>query len=113
MITELEQDFFNVFGIEPVSKWHKCKDYSCVCCDEYDNCSKREFIYPEITDRKLLEMICIIVQSKALLPIFISENIKNLKDEIIQMTIDAETKFKHNNKIDFKHQMQQLFKERV
>lgn len=60
MTTELEQEFFKVFGIEPVSKWHKCKDYSCVCCDEYDNCSKREFIYPEITDRKLLNMICLI-----------------------------------------------------
>lgn len=64
-----------------------------------------------IDARKLLEMICIVVQSKTLLPIFISENIKNLKDEIIQMTIDAETKFKHNNKIDFKQQIQQLFKD--
>ena len=62
MTTELEKEFFKTFEIEPVSKWHKCKDYSCVCCDEYDNCSKREFIYPEITDRRLLEMICIFSQ---------------------------------------------------
>lgn len=110
MTTELEQQFFKVFGIEAKRNcyWSNthCKDCNEDCVNFY---IKPE--YPEITDCKLLEMICIIVQSKALLPIFISENIKNLKDEIIQMTIDAETKFKHNNKIDFKHQIQQLFKE--
>ena len=58
MTTELEQEFYKTFEIEPISKWHKCKDYSCICCDEYDNCSKREFIYPEITDRILLKLIC-------------------------------------------------------
>jgi hypothetical protein len=62
MTTELEKEFFDTFGIEAISKWHKCKDYSCVCCDEYDNCAKREFIYPEITDRVLLELICIFSQ---------------------------------------------------
>lgn len=59
MTTEPEQEFFKVFGIEPISKWHKCRDYSCIYCDEYEFCSRGEFIYPDITAEKLLEMICI------------------------------------------------------
>lgn len=106
---DLITHFFRVFEIEPIP----IKSYGnwLIKGSIAENDKGEKVVYPEISDRKLLEMICIIVQSKALLPIFVSENIENLKDEIIQMTIDAETKFKHNNKIDFKHQIQELFKE--
>lgn len=57
MTTELEQEFFKVFGIEKSSK-------NCPMLDK-NNCifvpsECNYYQYPEITDRKLLEMICLI-----------------------------------------------------
>lgn len=101
MTTELEEQFFKTFGIEPISKWHKCKDYSCVCCDEYDNCSKREFIYPEITDRILLKLIC-----KVYCLMFSTQGttIEILKEDILKEFIYWQ------EDVD-KNEIQQLFKE--
>jgi hypothetical protein len=111
MTTELEQEFYKTFEIEPISKWHKCKDYSCVCCDEYDNCSKREFIYPEITDRKLLKMICINSY-------FCGVNFHHLwvknPDEIKAIILDEIIRWYQQKKYGHekcKCQIQQLFKE--
>lgn len=72
MITELEQEFFKVFGIKPycvrsctacyleqgIDAWEKfnCENTDCDKC-EHD---KSIWEYPEITDRKLLNMICLI-----------------------------------------------------
>lgn len=49
MTTELEQEFFKVFGVEK-QKYYACKnkDYNDVF----------EVKYPEITDRILLKLIC-------------------------------------------------------
>ena len=109
MTTELEKEFFEVFGIKPISKWHKCKDYNCVCCDEYDNCSKREFVYPEITDRKLLEMIC--VYNSTYTNGFTNYSLLNersteeLKGHILRNCLKV--------KDDVYNQIQQLFKEEI
>ena len=111
MTTELEKEFFKVFGIEPISKWHKCKDYSCVCCDEYDNCAKREFIYPEITDRDLLELMCI--QSYFLGIDFHNLGVKNpdeIKAVVLQQIINW-YQLKEYGHEKCKQQIQQLFKE--
>ena len=119
MITELEKEFFDTFGIEPISKWHKCKDYSCVCCDEYDNCAKREFIYPEITDRRLLEMICIYNEYQnnydyLVVPI----NIKTFKNDFFKIMIKSANdkymnKYYCNDVEKLKTNIQQLFKEEL
>jgi hypothetical protein len=55
MITELEEQFYKTFGIEK-QKYYACKnkDYNDVF----------EVKYPEITDRVLLELICIIANGK-------------------------------------------------
>lgn len=59
MITELEEQFFKVFGVE---KKCQCKNFI-----NYADCFRiptecKEYSYPEISDRKLLEMICIFSQ---------------------------------------------------
>lgn len=58
MITEIEKDFFDAFGIEPRKieiSCNECASYmeECGCFD----CEKE--IVPEITDRILLELIVI------------------------------------------------------
>ena len=107
MATELEQEFYKVFEIEPNSKWHKCKDYNCICCDEYEFCSKREFDYPKITDSTLLEMICICNSTyiNGYTNYFIStgKTKEELKEEILGKCITLSK--------DIKNQIQQLFKE--
>ena len=115
MTSELEQKFYDTFEIEPLSKWHKCKDYSCIYCDEYEFCSREEFIYPRITAEKLLEMICIILNAEGLLTINTEGNIADIKDFVLRFLIGKVSKnnpychYKTKNKI--KHQIQQLFKE--
>ena len=59
MTTELEEQFFKVFGVE---KKCQCKNFI-----NYADCFRiptecKEYNYPEISDRKLLEMICIFSQ---------------------------------------------------
>lgn len=64
MTTELEQEFFKVFGIEQKCKSTKFdnNDQKCEECiaDYIIGCSCDEKYYPKITDHKLLEMICIL-----------------------------------------------------
>ena len=61
MTNELEKTFFDTFGIEPKCeirtehRKHEC--YGMVDCDE---CASA--IYPQIGDRILLELICIVAK---------------------------------------------------
>lgn len=108
MTTEFEQEFFKVFGIEPKIYKTDGRDID----DNGDVCSWYiEEVYPEITDRKLLEMICINSY-------FCGVNFHNLwvknPDEIKAVILYEiirwykEQKYGHEK---CKHQIQQLFKE--
>ena len=85
MTNELEKTFFDTIGIEPKIKqqcYHLCcKDLNCKECDE---ATKK---YPQITDRILLELICIINQMDLYfydeLYYFTAFNYKDLKEEVI------------------------------
>lgn len=59
MTTELEEQFFKVYGVE---KKCQCKNFinDADCFRIHTEC--KEYNYPEISDRKLLEMICIFSQ---------------------------------------------------
>jgi len=52
MTTELEQEFFKVFGIEPIPL--ELYGYWLV-----KGTIENGMVYPEITDRKLLQLLCI------------------------------------------------------
>lgn len=55
MITELEQEFYDTFGIEPFCDL-PCNKRGVECTDN-TYCGNK---YPDITAEKLLEMICIL-----------------------------------------------------
>ena len=96
-MNDIEQHFFKVFGIEKRCLYPKLCKYKGQC-----ECTCAHYTYPEITDRKLLEMICILVKTQTSYPINKS-NIKDIKDEVLQRCV--------NLKSYIKHQIQQLFKE--
>lgn len=121
MTTELEEQFFKKFGIEPecvrgcgqyyfengnIDAWNvfDCKNSDCSKC-EHD---KSIWRYPEITDRKLLEMICIL-NKEAIYGysdwggnFIIGETVQELKESILTDCIE--------NKSKIFNQIQQLFK---
>jgi hypothetical protein len=57
MTTELEQEFFKVFGIEPIPI--KSYGYWLIKGSIAENDKGEKVVYPEITDRKLLQLLCI------------------------------------------------------
>ena len=104
MTTELEQEFFKVFGIEP--KYIEGENLI-----EY---SYGKLEYPEITDRVLLEIICIHSYFCGLglnLSNLYVKNPAELEAVIMQQIINwyQDKKYGHEK---CKHQIQKLFKEK-
>ena len=69
MITDIEKQFFDTFGIEPKDRFKGCKNgitFYTYGCDmpSCKGCSKeiREKEYPQITDSVLLKLICILTR---------------------------------------------------
>ena len=67
MITDIEKQFFDTFGIEPKDRFKGCENgitFYTYGCDmpSCKGCSKeiREKEYPQITDSVLLKLICIL-----------------------------------------------------
>lgn len=135
MTTELEKEFFKVFGIKPTFRYFVQSELPVVgtdyCRPTYD-LTKEQFknfalsrakgyklvevvkIYPEITDRKLLEMICILSQRKMAESEFYkikTSSTKTLKSYVLEDCVDFLRYMNELEKQDFKHQIQQLFKE--
>jgi hypothetical protein len=104
MKTELEEEFFKVFGIEP--KWrykvHQfCHFYLCdkktilenaYLFKERKTCKVKgaKKVYPEITDRKLLEMICILATTIKQFKVPPKLNIEQLKYHILRNCINEQ-----------------------
>ncbi len=106
MVSELEKQFFDTFGIKP--KYKTCVFKYCKNKKEYDceNCNDKEWHYPQITDRILLELICILskYQKDVGSLLEICETDKNgIKEEVLDMLIFRD--------IALKQQVQALFKE--
>ena len=112
MTNELERQFFQCFGIEP-----KCvKRTLKLAIHGYDENDLpedlRQFIssqaqvyhvYPEITDRILLELICIAHTSPVIT--FVSRDVKSLKEEVLMVLCNWV-----NNR-NIKQQVRTLFEE--
>ena len=125
MTTDIERQFFETFGIEPKYEdaceladeyWnneHLANEYGVF--DNYmeakgcpinkdgctDNCrhSYTKEVYPQITDRILLELICIAMD----ITDFGASTVGDLKEVVLEILID--------NPENTKHQVQALFKE--
>lgn len=94
MTTELEQEFFKVFG---------------VAMQHLLNVNTNQFVdvYPEITDRVLLKLIIIAMNyGNRYRWINDTSNVEELKSETLELLIKLAELLPH-----IKHQIQQLFKE--
>lgn len=110
MTTKLEEQFFKTFGIE--QKTNGCEEYfympdaeSCKECE--DKPCLKHLEYPQITDRKLLAMICIYnstyTNGFTNYSLLNERSTEELKGHILRNCLKVRD--------DVKHQIQQLFKE--
>lgn len=117
MTTEIEKQFFDTFNIEPKELIFRTMNCACGChdcknCDKYKNNLQK--IYPQITDRILLELICI--HNTYPRTRLYSLDYESLKKEILkdlineQESIELKTYCVFN---DMKQQVQELFKEDI
>ena len=121
MTNDLEKQFFDTFGIEPIQV-NKCSyinlrdlglDYGTdiclhledenITCGNCENNKDGELLYPQITDRILLELICILHTTK--LVKLCTTNVGDLKEEVL---ITLCCWVNHSN---IKQQVQALFEE--
>ena len=110
MTKELEKQFFDTFGIEP--REFKSCDVGTFCPYEGQLCDDTcpyyrtyKVDYPAISDRILLELICLGTQFFAELVLLTSDNIEDLKEQVL--TIYLKTAYKEK----IKHQVRTLFEE--
>jgi hypothetical protein len=120
MTNELEKTFFDTFGIEPYDRYLNCTENLEVDCNRNCNCCDKAedvYCYPEITDRILLELICIIHQASLELYVeeyyFESVNYKELKEEVIAKCkrLADKNAFSEVTGEHIKHQVRTLFEE--
>lgn len=107
MITELEKQFFDTFGIEKKQR-KACVDENTLCPTpekECEECSYYQYIheYPQIEDKQYLELMCLYTKDIRSFICVIS-NLKLLKEEILEEFISEKDGFN-------KHQVQAIFKE--
>ena len=113
MTNDLEKQFFDTFGIEP-----KHTDFAIKRNDKGEMEYPPIYTYPQITDRILLELICI--RNSLLNRQFQvwGDNLEDLRTEILnRLLIDYKSCIQSFSKIgrergyEFKHQVQALFEE--
>ena len=106
MTTELEKQFFQCFGIE-----QKLPDYNEGYCDgceiNYDKCERYCPHKGLITDRILLELICISTASEITVCFKKIKSIEHLKEVVLNYCIERYSYHLHKDK--FKHQVQAIF----
>ena len=125
MTNELEKQFFDTFGIEPIDNFKGCESgitfYTYGCnMPSCKGCSKeiRQKDYPQITDTHYLKLISIMSKELSIIVNLLSEDIQELKSEILDKCIrnyhrhkEAFSKAHREYADDFKHQVRTLFEE--
>ena len=92
MISELERQFFDKFGIEPkkgCTAYDKFteEEADAICNDKCAECSYLDDVYPPITDSILLELICILSEWRTYLHssyTIKANNTLNLKQDVLK-----------------------------
>ena len=113
MTTEIEKTFFDTFGIEPKER-KACNSFPCgnprKSCENCNDYTIYKIEYPQITDRILLELICILGNTSYFLitddglPI----DVDGLKKSVLH-SLTLQAKIDKNNVL--KHQVRTLFGE--
>ena len=116
-MNKIEKQFFETFGIPPLC----CKKYLTNCmiydCENCENFDSTFSTYPKITDRILLELICLITQIELYdyseNDYYTSFNYKDLKQEIISKAnrLGSNKAILETTGESFKSKIQELFKE--
>ena len=101
MTNELEKQFFDMFGIEKRVEFETC--YALDSSNTYPVAVKR---YPQISDRILLELICIYLDYRVLAT---QMSVKHLKQTVLQGLIELHEQYNH--KIGYYEQVRTLFEE--
>lgn len=105
-MSEIEKQFFETFGIKPdiTSCYHRCKkDLNCRECNE------AKVIYPQITDRILLELICL---NNIYLWETHTSTVNELKNVLLNKYIEyVNLMADENEKQEYINQVQSLFEE--
>ena len=119
MINKLEKQFFQRFGIEPkkgCTAYDKFteEEADVICNDKCAECTYFDDVYPQITDRILLNLICIANEYQDYPT---STNIKNIQARTLRMLLKVKKYLKdtyssqdwHN---DLVRKVRKLFKEK-
>ena len=134
MTNELEKHFFSIFGIEPIYKdactvedkyWNNeelANEYgtfdqymNCKCgnqenCTTECSCAYQKEVYPQITDRILLELMCIDFEENPY-KCRGGVNITNVKEYILDEFRWGYKNDLYRDRQDIKHQVRTLFEE--
>ena len=123
-MTDIEQEFFKTFGIEPKVKCEKIKTTNiCIClaCHHYKNIDGDtgeclNVKYPEITDKVLLELICLHNSScRYAEDLYTPCELENVKEEFLEEIINIQKcpdeVYYYEGNEEFKRQVQALFRE--
>ena len=109
MTNELEKQFFDTFGIEPKCQNTFINPSKCPFIESRECCDCVSFEYPQITDRIVLELICILASNpiRILFESMLSgiKEVELLKNSILFTCIA--------NKDTIKHQVRTLFEEEI
>lgn len=119
-MNDLEKQFFDTFGIEPRLVKQYLEPIPIYGTNMPDQVQEPKFeileVYPLISDRHLLELICILSRNEEL---DWYKNIENLKECILKGLIfcyesSKDSFFAHSREgaEELKHQVQALFEER-
>jgi hypothetical protein len=108
MTNELEKQFFDTFGIEPIT--HAVWDSTETKWKNFESWEE----YPQITDTHYLKLIAIMSKELAMIVNLLEENLEDLKSEILKKCvmyyhINAQAWGDCADK--FKHQVRTLFEE--
>ena len=73
MTNKIEKQFFDTFGIEPSTKYDYC----------WKSKENKDKLYPQITDRILLELICIASQPDVYIEIE-GKDVETIKNNLLE-----------------------------
>lgn len=113
-MSELEEQFFDTFGIKSKMGCAAYKELGeakadLICNDYCPECDYLKEVYPQITDRMLLELICL---NGTYLWGIQPSTVNELKNVSLEKYIEhANLMADENEKQEFIHQVQALFKE--
>ena len=108
-MNDIELEFFKTFEIEPIP----IKNYGfwLIKGSIIENNKGEKVVYPEITDKVLLELICVL--NKYQTTTLVKSNYNELKNEILRECYICHQVWmgcKYDYAIDYKQQVQRLFK---